>query len=119
MQDTLVILVVGLTPSLVGPHTPHLEKLAKRGAMRPLSTPIPAVTCTSQSTLVTGLPPSGHGAVANGWFFRDACEVDPFEGDLRARLPKRLACRGQDREEDTGRYPQRTRSCGLSHEPLR
>jgi len=75
MQDTLVILVVGLTPSLVGPHTPNLEKLAKRGALRPMRTPIPAVTCTSQSTLVTGLMPGEHGAVANGWYFRDLSEV--------------------------------------------
>jgi len=28
-----------------------------------------------QSTLLTGLPPSGHGAVANGWYFRDTAEV--------------------------------------------
>ena len=75
MQRTLVILVVGLAPHLVGKHTPHLAKLATRGGMRPLNTAIPAVTCTVQSTLVTGLPPSGHGAVANGWFFRDLAEV--------------------------------------------
>jgi predicted AlkP superfamily pyrophosphatase or phosphodiesterase len=43
--------------------------------MRPLQTVLPAVTCTVQSTLVTGLPPSGHGAVANGWYFRDQAEV--------------------------------------------
>ena len=35
----------------------------------------PAVTCTVQSTLLTGLPPSGHGCVANGWYFRDLAEV--------------------------------------------
>ena len=75
MQRTLVILVVGLSPALVGAHTPNLAKLAARGAMRPLNTVTPAVTCTVQSTLVTGLPPSGHGAVANGWFFRDLKEV--------------------------------------------
>ncbi|MCG6902801.1 MAG: alkaline phosphatase family protein [Rhodobacter sp.] len=75
MQDTLVILVVGLAPHLVGPHTPHLAKLAQRGAMRPLNTVTPAVTCTAQSTLVTGLTPAGHGAVANGWYFRDLSEV--------------------------------------------
>lgn len=75
MKDTLVILVVGLTPSLVGEHTPHLQRLARAGGLRPLHTPIPAVTCTVQSTLLTGLPPSGHGAVANGWYFRDLSEV--------------------------------------------
>ena len=75
MHPTLVILVVGLAPSLVGPHTPHLTKLAARGGLRPLRTVVPAVTCTVQSTLATGLAPSGHGAVANGWYFRDLAEV--------------------------------------------
>jgi len=75
MQKTLVILVVGLAPHLVGAHTPNLAKLAKRGGLRPLNTVTPAVTCTAQSTLLTGLPPSGHGAVANGWFFRDLSEI--------------------------------------------
>jgi len=75
MNPTLVVLVVGLTPSLLGPHTPNLNKLARQGGQRPLRTVVPAVTCTVQSTLVTGLLPSGHGAVANGWYFRDLAEV--------------------------------------------
>jgi predicted AlkP superfamily pyrophosphatase or phosphodiesterase len=75
MHPTLVLLIVGLAPALVGPHTPHLARLAGRGGLRPLATVVPAVTCTVQSTLVTGLPPSGHGAVANGWYFRDLAEV--------------------------------------------
>jgi predicted AlkP superfamily pyrophosphatase or phosphodiesterase len=75
VHPTLVILAVGLSPSLVGVHTPNLQRLAARGAMRPLRTVTPAVTCTVQSTLLTGLPPSGHGIVANGWYFRDLSEV--------------------------------------------
>ena len=75
MTPTLVILVVGLSPSLVGLHTPNLKRLAERGGLRPLNTVLPAVTCSAQSTLLTGLPPSGHGAVANGWYFRDLSEV--------------------------------------------
>jgi predicted AlkP superfamily pyrophosphatase or phosphodiesterase len=75
MHPTLVILVVGLAPSLLGPHTPHLRRLAQSGGMRPLRTVTPAVTCTVQSSLVTGLMPDGHGAVANGWYFRDLAEV--------------------------------------------
>lgn len=75
MQKLLVILVVGLSPAMVGSHTPRLAQLAKSGGMRPLSPVIPAVTCTMQSTLLTGLPPSGHGAVANGWYFRDTAEI--------------------------------------------
>src|SRR5690606_8135491 len=44
MQRTVVLLVVGLTPRLVGEHTPHLARLAKKGAQRPLATITPAVT---------------------------------------------------------------------------
>ncbi|HEX6320180.1 MAG TPA: nucleotide pyrophosphatase/phosphodiesterase family protein [Burkholderiales bacterium] len=75
MTPVLVILAVGLSPALVGEHTPNLKRLAARGALRPLRTVTPAVTCTVQSTLLTGLMPSGHGAVANGWYFRDLSEV--------------------------------------------
>ena len=75
MEKTLVILVVGLSPSLVGEHTPHLLKLSRKGAMRPMTAVTPAVTCTAQSSLVTGLMPSEHGIVANGWYFRDLSEV--------------------------------------------
>ncbi|MFP5411436.1 MAG: alkaline phosphatase family protein [Gammaproteobacteria bacterium] len=75
MKPCLVILAVGLSPALVGEHTPNLRRLANRGGQRPLDTVAPAVTCTVQSTLLTGLPPSGHGAVANGWYFRDLSEI--------------------------------------------
>ena len=75
MNPTLVILVVGLSPNLISDHTPHLKRLGARGAMRPMDTVLPAVTCTVQSSLVTGLMPDGHGAVANGWYFRDLSEV--------------------------------------------
>lgn len=75
MHPTLVILVVGLSPALVGEHTPNLQKLARRGALRPMKSITPAVTCSAQSTLLTGEMPSGHGIVANGWYFRELSEV--------------------------------------------
>jgi predicted AlkP superfamily pyrophosphatase or phosphodiesterase len=75
MHPVLVILAVGLSPALIGACTPNLQRLAARGAMRPLRTVTPAVTCSVQSTLVTGLAPSGHGIVANGWYFRELSEV--------------------------------------------
>jgi len=75
MHRTLVLLIVGLTERLIGPHTPHLARLAQRGGLRHLQTVVPAVTCTVQSTLLTGLLPSDHGAVANGWYFKDLAEV--------------------------------------------
>jgi predicted AlkP superfamily pyrophosphatase or phosphodiesterase len=75
MRRTLVLDVVGLTPRLVGEHTPNLAALARQGTMRPLRTITPAVTCSVQSTFTTGLLPREHGAVANGWYFRELAEV--------------------------------------------
>jgi predicted AlkP superfamily pyrophosphatase or phosphodiesterase len=75
MQKTLVILVVGLSPALIGSHTPNLQKLAQRGGLRPMKAVTPAVTCSAQSSLLTGLTPAEHGIVANGWYFRELSEV--------------------------------------------
>ena len=75
MRPTIVILVVGLTPRHVGPHTPHMAALARGGVMRPLTTVTPAVTCTVQATFMTGALPRDHGIVANGWLFRDLMEI--------------------------------------------
>ena len=71
----IVLDVVGLSARHIGPDTPNLSRLASRGAMRTLATVTPAVTCTVQSTMLTGLPPDRHGAVANGWFFDDLGEI--------------------------------------------
>jgi len=75
MNPVLVILAVGLSPCMVGEHTPNLRKLVARGGMRPLRTVSPAVTCTVQTTLLTGESPSVHGAVANGWYDRARAEI--------------------------------------------
>jgi predicted AlkP superfamily pyrophosphatase or phosphodiesterase len=75
VRRTLVLNVVGLTPKLVGEHTPNLAALARRGGLRPLRTVTPAVTCSVQSTFTTGLLPRDHGCVANGWYFRELSEV--------------------------------------------
>lgn len=75
MHRTVVLNVVGLTPRLLGDATPHLTAFAAAGRMRPLSTVVPAVTCTVQSSMVTGALPREHGAVANGWYFRDLAEI--------------------------------------------
>ncbi|MFK8850306.1 nucleotide pyrophosphatase/phosphodiesterase family protein [Streptomyces sp. Ac-502] len=70
----LVLDVVGLTPRLLT-HMPHLQALADTGAVAPLATVLPAVTCTVQSTFLTGATPAQHGVVGNGWYFRDVGEV--------------------------------------------
>jgi predicted AlkP superfamily pyrophosphatase or phosphodiesterase len=75
MRRTVVLDVVGLTGDLLGPRTPSLGRFVANGAMRPLETVLPAVTCPVQSTFLTGGLPRDHGAVANGWYFRDLAEV--------------------------------------------
>ncbi|WP_111640442.1 alkaline phosphatase family protein [Marinimicrobium alkaliphilum] len=73
MHRTAVINVVGLTQSLLGDHTPNLNRL-KTGCtdIKPVT---PAVTCAAQATYLTGRLPREHGIVANGWYFRDLNEV--------------------------------------------
>jgi predicted AlkP superfamily pyrophosphatase or phosphodiesterase len=75
LVPTAVLDVVGLTPSLVGDHTPHLAALARDGGRAAIRTVTPAVTCTVQSTFLTGLLPNRHGIVGNGWYFRDLAQV--------------------------------------------
>tara|TARA_B100000745_G_scaffold77664_2_gene47144 strand:+ start:2410 stop:3792 length:1383 start_codon:yes stop_codon:yes gene_type:complete len=71
----VVINVVGLTPDLLGEHSPHINSLIKQGSMATLQEGIPAVTCTSQSTMLTGKEASEHGVVANGWYFPEHAEI--------------------------------------------
>ena len=71
MAKVCVINVVGLTPELL-PYAPNIRQL---GVATPWNAPYPAVTCTSQATLLTGLAPSKHGIVGNGWYFRDTAEI--------------------------------------------
>ncbi|MDN5200340.1 alkaline phosphatase family protein [Fulvivirgaceae bacterium BMA10] len=75
MQKTVVLNVVGLTSSLIGPHTPFLKKWSASQSQTPIKPVLPAVTCSAQSTYLTGKYPDTHGIVGNGWYFKDECEV--------------------------------------------
>jgi predicted AlkP superfamily pyrophosphatase or phosphodiesterase len=74
MTGVVVLDVVGLTPRLLE-HMPRLRRIADRGFQAPLGTVLPAVTCSVQSTFLTGETPAGHGIVGNGWYFRELGEV--------------------------------------------
>ena len=84
MKPIVVINVVGLTPRLL-PLAPTLCSLAGAQPDAPPATegngftswtsPLPAVTCTSQATLLTGLAPREHGIVGNGWYYKDTQEI--------------------------------------------
>lgn len=74
MKRIVVLNVVGLTRSLIGEHTPRLREFARSCAdIRAIT---PAVTCSVQSTYLTGKLPGEHGIVANGWYFRELGEVN-------------------------------------------
>ena len=75
MKKTVVINVVGLTQRLIGEHTPFIESFLKKGKSAYIHPVMPAVTCSVQSTYLTGKLPSEHGIVGNGWYFKDECEV--------------------------------------------
>ncbi len=71
MAKLCVINVVGLTPRLLK----HAPRIAALGSASPFRSPLPAVTCTSQATMLTGLMPRDHGIVGNGWYYRDTQEI--------------------------------------------
>ncbi|MGW2874076.1 alkaline phosphatase family protein [Kitasatospora sp. NPDC001225] len=75
----LVLNIAALTSRLLR-HMPHLRAVAEPDGDTPghgarLEPVFPAVTCSVQASLLTGLPPSRHGIVGNGWYFRDLGEV--------------------------------------------
>ncbi len=75
MKRTAVLNVVGLTESLIGPATPRIARFLSRGVKANIAPAFPAVTCTAQSTYLTGAPPAQHGIVGNGWYNRELAEV--------------------------------------------
>jgi len=75
MRRTAVINVVGLTDALIGEHTPRIREFAARGDKASIEPAFPAVTCSAQSTYLTGTTPHAHGIVGNGWYHRELAEV--------------------------------------------
>ncbi|MFK8113445.1 MAG: alkaline phosphatase family protein [Rubripirellula sp.] len=71
MTRLCIINVVGLTPKLLQ----HAPRIAQLGSPTAWTSSLPAVTCTSQATMLTGLSPRDHGIVGNGWYFQDTQEV--------------------------------------------
>ena len=74
MTPVLLLDVVGLTATALA-DMPRLSRLARAGGRLPLDTILPAVTCSVQSSMLTGTLPAQHGIVGNGWYFRDLGEV--------------------------------------------
>ncbi len=73
-HPTAVLLIVGLTRKLLD-SAPRLRSFAGRNCLRRLRPALPAVTCSVQSSMLTGAPPRDHGIVGNGWYNRELAEV--------------------------------------------
>jgi predicted AlkP superfamily pyrophosphatase or phosphodiesterase len=75
MQKTVVIDIVGLSTSVIGEHTPFLQKYIAKNNLTHIKPAFPAVTTTAQSCYVTGKTPADHGIVGNGWYDHEASEI--------------------------------------------
>ena len=61
-RPVVVIDIVGLTPALLV-HMPQVAAVGREGFRAELGTILPAVTCSQQSTFLTGTLPRDHGIV--------------------------------------------------------
>lgn len=74
-QRTAVLNIVGLSRSLLGDDTPFLKKWAEKKGSTSFKPAFPALTCTAQSSYLTGKSEGEHGIVGNGWYDREAAEI--------------------------------------------
>jgi len=70
-QKVAILNVVGLSGSLLK-HAPNIRALGDAATLTPV---LPAVTCSVQSSMLTGRPVRAHGIVGNGWFNHEQQEV--------------------------------------------
>lgn len=75
MRKLVLINVVGLTQKHIGENTPFITSWSQKRSLSVIEPALPGVTCTVQTTYLTGKMPDEHGIVANGWYFRDECQV--------------------------------------------
>ena len=68
MNRIAVIDIVGLSSSVIGKYTPHIQNYINRYGLKKIKPILPAVTTSAQTTYLTGTLPNEHGIVANGWF---------------------------------------------------
>jgi predicted AlkP superfamily pyrophosphatase or phosphodiesterase len=76
MPKTVVLLSIpGLRAVDLG-SMPRLQELSRKGVSVPLVPSFPAVTCSVQASLTTGVGPEQHGVIANGFYWRDSGKVE-------------------------------------------
>jgi predicted AlkP superfamily pyrophosphatase or phosphodiesterase len=89
MHKTVVLNVVGLTPTLLARGMPRTTAWAAQAAVVQIEPAFPAVTCTAQSDYLTGVYPDTHGIVGNGWYVREDAEVRFWkQANMLVQAPK-------------------------------
>jgi len=73
MKKTAVINIVGLNQ--VSELTPELYEYTKTWNSSKIKPAFPAVTCSAQTTYLTGTTPSNHGICGNGWYYKEENEI--------------------------------------------
>src|SRR5215475_2587269 len=102
MQPLVVLNTVGLTARRL-PQAPRLHALAQRGWQRRLREVLPAVTCTTQATMLTGKLPREHGIVGNGWLYRDTMEIRFWQQSNRLLQAEPLYATARRRAAERGK----------------
>lgn len=75
MKRTAVIDIVGLSSSVIGTHTPNIQKFIDKHKLYKIKPVLPALTTSTQTTYLTGLYPKDHGIVGNGWYDHVDAEI--------------------------------------------
>jgi len=75
MKKTALINVVGLSKRLLGSNMPFLSKWSETKSVRTINPMLPGVTCSVQTSFLTGKLPSEHGIVGNGWYYHEEQEI--------------------------------------------
>ena len=90
MNEYVVLLSVPGLRSKDVDAMPRLKQLVAGGDSTELVSGFPAVTCSVQSSMTTGVTPDEHGVVGNGFFWREQGEVEmwtaPNDCILRPQL---------------------------------
>jgi len=80
MKKLLVLDVVALTKlHLSDKLTPNISKIFDKGFSASMTPSFPAVTCSVQASMMTGLYPSDHGIISNGYYDRKTKLVSFWE----------------------------------------
>jgi len=79
-KHVILLNIVGLEKSHIEKNfLPHICEMIKEGEYSNLDTVFPAVTCTTQASILSGSYPSEHGIISNGLFDRSRYEVSFWE----------------------------------------